>query len=360
MLLKLYHKFLIINFLKILLEVTGIFFALVFIMGLLEEISFFKELDTSIMYPMFLTLLNSPSVLYDIFPFIFIITTQFFFIKIVDRSELFLFKNTGVSNLKIIGLIIFTAFVLSLIINIVFYNLSSKLKYQYLLLKNSYSSDNKYLAVITQNGLWIKDEVDGEVKIINSKKLEKNYLTDVEITEFTKDFELLRKIDSKKIDISSTDWILQNAKISKDNKVFSAENNLIYKTNFNSEKLNSYFANLKSLTFFELHDAKKNYENLGFSTEDIEVHLLKFYTYPFYLTIMTLFACVIMMNIKYNKPKIFHIILGIMISVIIYYVNLFSNVLGQSMEISSKISSMVPITVISLSCCIGLVRINEK
>lgn len=360
MYLKLYHKFLIINFLKILLEVTGIFFALVFIMGLLEEISFFKELDTDMMYPIFLTLLNSPSVLYDIFPFIFIITTQFFFIKIVDRSELFLFKNTGISNFKIISLIIFTAFILSLIINIVFYNLSSKLKYQYLLLKNNYSSDNKYLAVITQNGLWIKDEVDGEIRIINSKKLEKNYLTNVEITEFNQDFELLRKIDSKKIDITNSDWIMQDVKVSKDNKVSFPKTDLVYKTNFNSEKLNTYFANLKSLTFFELRKAKKNYENLGFSTEDIEVHLLKFYTYPFYLTIMTLFACIIMMNIKYNKPKIFHIILGIMISVIIYYINLFSNVLGQSMDISSKISNMLPITIISLSCCIGLVRINEK
>ena len=360
MYLKLYHKFLIFNFLKILLEVTGVFFALVFIMGLLEEISFFKELETGLVYPIFLTLLNSPSVLYDIFPFIFIITTQFFFIKIVDRKELSLFKTSGVSNIKIISLLIFTSFILSLIINIVFYNLSSKLKYQYLSLKNNFSSDNKYLAVINENGLWIKDEVDGKINIINSIKLDKKFLIDVEITEFTEDFELIRKIDVKKIDISKSDWIMKNVKISKDNKITYPDYDLIYKTNFNSEKLNSYFENLKSLSFFDLYNAKRNYNKLGYSTDEIEVHLLKFYTYPFYLTIMTLFACVIMMNIKYNKPKIFHIILGIMVSVIIYYVNLFSNVLGQSMEISGKISSMLPIVIISLSCCIGLVRINEK
>ena len=360
MYLKLYHKFLIFNFLKILLEVTGVFFALVFIMGLLEEISFFKELETGLVYPIFLTLLNSPSVLYDIFPFIFIITTQFFFIKIVDRKELSLFKTSGVSNIKIISLLIFTSFILSLIINIVFYNLSSKLKYQYLSLKNNFSSDNKYLAVINENGLWIKDEVDGKINIINSIKLDKKFLIDVEITEFTNDFELIRKIDVKKIDISKSDWIMKNVKISKDNKITYPDYDLIYKTNFNSKKLNSYFENLKSLSFFDLYNAKRNYNRLGYSTDEIEVHLLKFYTYPFYLTIMTLFACVIMMNIKYNKPKIFHIVLGIMVSVIIYYINLFSNILGQSMDISAKISSMLPIAIISLTCCIGLVRINEK
>jgi lipopolysaccharide export system permease protein len=358
--LKLYHKYLIKNFFKILLEVTGIFFALVFIMGLLEEISFFKELETGLIYPIFLTLLNSPSVLYDIFPFIFIIATQFFFIKIVDRKELSLFKTTGISNSKIIGLLILTSFVLSLIINVIFYNLSSKLKYQYLTLKNNFASDNKYLAVITENGLWIKDEINETINIINSKKLDQKFLIDVEITEFNKDFELLRKIDAKKINISKKDWVMKNVKISKENKVFFPETDIIYKTNFNSEKLNSYFSNLKSLTFFELYNAKRNYQKLGYSTNDIEIHLLKFYTYPFYLTIMTLFSCVIMMNIKYNKPKIFHIILGIMVSVIIYYINLFSNVLGQSMDIPGKVSSMLPVVLISLTCCIGLVRINEK
>ena len=100
---KLYQKILIYNFFKILIEVAGVFVALIFIMGLLEEVSFFNELDQTIFYPILLTLLNLPSVLYDIFPFIFIIATQFFFIRMVDKSELSLFKNNGISNLKIIS-----------------------------------------------------------------------------------------------------------------------------------------------------------------------------------------------------------------------------------------------------------------
>jgi lipopolysaccharide export system permease protein len=360
MVIKLYQKYLIINYLKILLEVTGVFFALIFIMGLLEEISFFKELDEGVFYPIVLTLLNLPSVLYDIFPFIFIITTQFFFIKMVDKSELSIFKTSGISNLNIIGLLVITSFILALLINIVFYNVSSKLKHQYLSLKNNFSLDNKYLAVITENGLWIKDETAQKISIINSSRLIENFIENVEITEFDKNFELLRTIFVEKVDISEVNWVMKRAKISINNKTTYPEYDLIYKTNFNSEKLNSYFSNLKSLSFFELYNAKRNYKKLGYSTNDLEIHLLKFYTYPFYLTIMTLFSCVIMMNIKHNKPKIFHIILGIMVSVIIYYINLFSNILGQSLDISNKISNMLPIVIICLSCCIGMLKINEK
>ena len=357
---KLYQKYLISNFLKILTEVTGVFFALVFIMGLLEEINFFKELNEDIFYPIMLTLLNLPSVLYDIFPFIFIIATQFFFIRMADKNELSLFKMSGISNLRIIGLLVITSFILSLLINIIFYNLSSKLKYHYLSLKNNFSSDNKYLAVITENGLWIKDEMDEKIRIINSSRLAKNFIENVEITEFDENFNLIRTIFVKKVDISSNEWLLSNAKISKDNKIIYSDFDLTYPTNFNSEKLNSYFSNLKSLSFFELYSAKRNYEKLGYSTEDIETHLLKFYTYPFYLTIMTVFSCVIMMNIKYNKPKVFHIILGVMVSVIIYYINLFSNIFGQSLDVPAKVSNMLPIVIITLSCCIGLIKINEK
>ena len=57
--------------------------------------------------------------------------------------------------------------VLGLIIITLFYNFSSNLKNLYLELKNNYISDDKYLAVITKNGLWIKDSVKENIYIIN-------------------------------------------------------------------------------------------------------------------------------------------------------------------------------------------------
>ena len=360
MTLKLYQKFLISNFIKILIKTTAIFFTLIFIMGLLEEITFFKETDKSLFYPILFTLLNIPSVLYDIFPFIFIISTQFLFIGMTDRDELSLIKSNGISNMRIINVLIITSLFLSLFINIFFYNVSSKLKYHYLDMKNNFSSDNKYLAVISENGLWIKDEINKKINIINSAELDGNFIIDVEIAEFDKNFELIRIITSKKVDITEVNWIVKNPRITKDNITSYLEKDLIYRTSFDYKKINNYFSNLKSLSFFQLYSAKKNYKKLGYSTDDLEVHLLKFYTYPFYLTVMTIFSCLLMMNIKHNHSKIFHIVLGIMISVVIYYMNLFSNIFGLNLDIPSKISSLIPVMLISLTCCIGLIKINEK
>ena len=54
------------------------------------------------------------------------------------------------------------------------------------------------------------------------------------------------------------------------------------------------------------------------------------------------------------------LIFGIILSVVIYYINYFSAVLGQNLSLPSYVSVWTPILLIFLSCAIGLVRINEK
>ena len=38
------------------------------------------------------------------------------------------------------------------------------------------SDDNKYLAVVTENGLWMKDEMDNVVSIINAESIERKHI----------------------------------------------------------------------------------------------------------------------------------------------------------------------------------------
>ena len=78
------------------------------------------------------------------------------------------FKYSGLKNIKIITILMMTSLMIGVLLIVLFYNLSSNLKNIYLEMKNNYTSDNKYLAVITNNGLWIKDNVDTFINIINA------------------------------------------------------------------------------------------------------------------------------------------------------------------------------------------------
>jgi lipopolysaccharide export system permease protein len=67
-----------------------------------------------------------------------------------------------------------------------------------------------------------------------------------------------------------------------------------------------------------------------------------------------------MLNSKYKKSTIFNIILGIFLSVVIYYVNYFSGMLGINGKIPIILSVWLPLIVLLLISMIGLVRLNEK
>ena len=86
----------------------------------------------------------------------------------------------------------------------------------------------------------------------------------------------------------------------------------------------------------------------------------KIYSFPFYLTILTVFASVIMLNVPLNKPKFYYLLLGIFISVLIFYVNHFSSLLGQNNKLPINVSVWLPHAIVSILTGIGMVRINEK
>ena len=326
----------------------------------MRKLHFFKILKLIFFFPFFLTLLNAPSTLFEIFPFIFLISSQFFFLELINKNELEVLKTNGLDNFKVIKILFFTSFILGLILLIFYYNLSSKLKFLYFDLKNSHSNDNKYLAVVTENGLWIKDEINDKIYITNANTIEKKFLKDVSIYEFNADFNLLQAIESKQVDVSNEKWIIYDPVISKDNNNIKKIENIEIKTHFNLEKINSMFSNLSSLNIFDLKKLIQDYDTLGYSTNEATSHLHKLYSFPIFVTTMTILASIIMFNVKRNKPLIFHIIIGIFLSVLIYYLYYLFSVMGQNGKIPLLSSIWLPLLILTIINFIGLVRINEK
>ncbi|MDC1053252.1 LptF/LptG family permease, partial [Candidatus Pelagibacter sp.] len=334
-------------------------FCLVLFLNLFEELNFFKDINESLYYPLLLNILNAPSILIDIFPFIFLISTQFLIINLIERNELIVLKNFGIDNLRLIAIISLVSFIASLFIIIFFYNFSAKLKHLYLEIKNDFSNDNKYLAVITENGIWIKDEIENKKIIINANLIEGNILKEVVITQFDNNFLPQLYIYGQIIDINNHEWVIKKA-IVIENNIRTIKENFVFKSNFNSEKINTLFSNLTSLTIWELFNLRNEYISVGYSVKEINLHLQKIYSFPVYLTILTIFASVIMLNVPNNKPKFFYLLLGIFASVLIFYINHFSSLLGENNKLPITLSVWLPHVIVSILTGIGMVRINEK
>ena len=357
---KTYQNYLIKLFLKNLAIITIIFLSLSFILNILEELKFFNDLNMNIYYPFLFTILNLPSVIFEIFPFIVLISTQMFFMQLFSKDEITILKNYGIKNIDIIRIISFVTFLFGLFLVLGFHFFSSNLKHNYLSFKNNYTNDNKYLAVINENGLWIKDEANEIVSIINADKIEKNILKDVSISQLNLNYTPTRTILAEEIDINKELWVVKNAKIFETEGSNYEVDRLEVLSNFNLEKINNLFSNLTSLNIFQLKSQYDDYKSLGYSTLEIESEMNKLLALPIYLVLMILMGSILMLNVKHNKSKVFSIVIGILLSVTIYYINYFFNIMGINERIPIIFSIWFPLIIIFLFTLSGLIKINEK
>ena len=79
--LKQYENYLTQLFLKNIFIILVVFIFLSFFLNIFEEIKYFEDKENELYYPIFLTILNIPSVIFEILPFIYLLGVMFFFYK---------------------------------------------------------------------------------------------------------------------------------------------------------------------------------------------------------------------------------------------------------------------------------------
>jgi len=332
---------------------------LIIILNVLSEIEFFKIYEVASFFPIYLALLNTPSLIFEMFPFIFLISTQVFFVSLFNNNEIQIFKYSGLKNTSILMIISSFALIIGIFIITIFYNSSSNLKNFYIKIKSNYTTEENHLAVITKNGLWIKNTINDKITIVNASKIDNNFLLDVFITEFDKNYNVERNIKSEKVDTSSKEWLVFNPKVYQNNEQYDFEN-LKINSNFDYEKIQNLFSNLSSLSLIKLIELRKNYKQLNYSTTEVNIQILKIMTYPIYFVLMTILSAIIMFNTKKYKSTALKISVGLFFSVIIYYLFNFFYILGNIEKISLILSICVPLLTLSMINFFLLFGLNEK
>ncbi len=287
---------------------------------------------------------------------------MFFFINLFENEEIELLRSNGINNIKITTTISVVSLITGIILIVVYYSFSANLKSLYLDIKYKYSDAGDYLAVVNEDGLWIKEKSqDGNtIFIVNAKTYKINNLESLEIIELDKNYNLINTIISKKANIMKKNWILNDVKIYSDKKKTENLENFIYSSSFNSEIISNLYSNLNSLNILQLIELKANYQSIGYSATEVKLHLNKIYSIPFYLTLTTIIGALLMLKLNFIKSKFFLIVIGVLVSVIFYYINYFSILFGKNETLPVEASVWLPQILIFLICSLGLTKINEN
>ena len=131
-------------------------------------------------------------------------------------------------------------------------------------------------------------------------------------------------------------------------------------SNFDLKKINSLFSNLYSLNFIDLINLRKSYKSLNYSLTDLDSHIYKISSYPIYVMLLTIFSATLMLSIGYGKNTLFTITSGVFLSVIIYYVSYFFNILGTNEKVPLFLSIYLPLIILSIINFTSIIKLNEK
>ena len=357
---KKYEQYLVKLFLKNIFIIITVFLFLSFFLNIFEEIKYFENKENEIYYPIILTILNIPSIIFDILPFIFLLGVMFFFINLYEKDEIELLRSHGINNYKITAIISLASLAMGILLIIIFYSFSANLKSLYLNFKYQFSNSTDHLAVVNEDGLWIKEKNGENIFIINAKNFQINNLENIKITKLDKDYKLLNTIISNKANIESKKWVLYDVKIFSEEKNNEYFEELNYNSSFNSKIISNLYSNLNSLNIFELLKLEENYKSIGYSSTEIKLHLNKLYSLPIYLTLTTIIGALLMFKLHYIKSKFFLVVIGVLVSVVFYYMNYFAILFGKNETLPVAIAIWLPQLLIFLMCSIGLMRLNEN
>ena len=179
-------NYLLKGFLKNFMIVIAIFYCFGLILNLFEEIEFFKNVEVSFVIPLMLTSIFIPGMIIKLLPFIIFISSMWFMVKIRNNRDLLNLKVYGYSNIKIFFILAFTSFVLGWLILFFINPVSSSLVKFYEKTKSDYARDIDHLVAFNKNGLWIKETLNNNERIITASNPEGFEIFEVNIYELNK------------------------------------------------------------------------------------------------------------------------------------------------------------------------------
>ena len=106
-----------------------------------------------------------------------------------------------------------------------------------------------------------------------------------------------------------------------------------------------------------------NYNSLikeGYNKISLNQNLHSLLSFPFFLLLMTGIAAILTLNTLKKSDNLKFIVIGLIVSVLVFYFKDLSLALGQTDRIPLILAVWAPVIALSIFTFIGILQINEK
>jgi lipopolysaccharide export system permease protein len=363
--LKAINRYIINEYIKSLFVVIAIMLSIILLINLLDEFNFFKsKKDLKFIYFIIFTILKIPNVLINLFPFIVLFGGIVFYLKIYNYNEVISLRVMGYSNIQIILIPALTSFVIGYIIVFLLVPFSSSMLRYYEDLRSEYN-ETKNLVFVNETGIWILDKNENEKNIIRIEKISKDFSVVSQITIYNYDSSnnFIKRIDATEGFIKDKNWLLNKVYIISSNKKNNKENylnNYNYISNINISELKNVYKNTDTTSLLDINKEMSILDDKGYSTIDLRIRYQKLISFPIYLLAMSILSGLMIINLGKTSNYLKYGSYGVIISIIIYFLNDLSITIAKSGIISVDFSVWIPIFLIILINLVGITQVNAK
>ena len=359
------NRYIINEYIKSVFVVLTVMLSIILLINLLDEFNFFKsKKDLKFIFFLIFTLLKVPNVLINLFPFIILFGGIVFYLKIYNHNEVISLRVMGYSNIQIILIPALTSFIIGYIIIFLIVPFSSSMLKYYEELRSEYN-ETKNLIFINETGIWILDKNEKEKNILRIEKINKDFTTVTKITIYNYDISnnFIKRIDADEGIIKDKNWQLNKVYIITANKKNNKENylnNYSYTSNININELKNVYKNTETTSLLDINRQMLILEDKGYSTTDLRIRYQKLISFPIYLLAMSILSGLMIINLGKTSNYLKYGTYGVIISIIIYFLNDLSITIAKSGIISVDFSVWIPIFLIILINLVGIIQVNAK
>ena len=363
--LKSINRYIINEYIKSLFVVMAVMLSIILLINLLDEFNFFKSRkDLKFIFFIIFTILKIPNVLINLFPFIVLFAGIVFYLKIYNHNEVISLRVMGYSNIQIILIPALTSFIIGYVIVFLIVPFSSSMLRYYEDLRSEYN-ETKNLVFVNETGIWILDTNEKEKNVIRIEKISKDYSAVSQITIYNYDASnnFIRRIDATGGLIKDKNWQLNKVYIITANKKNNKENylnNYNYTSNVNINELKNVYKNTETTSLLDINKEMLILEDKGYSTIDLRIRYQKLISFPIYLLAMSILSGLMIINLGKTSNYLKYGTYGVIISIIIYFLNDLSITIAKSGIISVDFSVWIPIFLIILINLVGITQVNAK
>lgn len=355
------HRYFARRFVTTFLGILTIFFLLVALIDLVEQLRRFSSDGIGFGKIVQLTLLNMPKAISDILPLVVILSTIALFLGLARSSELVVTRAAGRSALIALLAPVTMALLIGGLSVAMLNPIVAATSKRYSALFEGYRSGVTDVLSVSREGLWLRQGGDDGQTVIRAARANPDGTVFYNVTflDYAPDGGPVRLIEAREAVLSDGAWEASDVKLwplgldINSEALAELHETLSIPSDLTQERIRDSFGQPDAISIWDLPDYVAQLKEAGFSARRHEVWFQMEMARPLFLTAMVLLgAAFTMRHVRFGGTGI-AVLSAVMLGFTLFYIRNFAQIMGENGQIPILLAAWAP-PVASILLALGL------